>query len=1159
MEKMHSAARSSLEEMLDSLKQRDEEEHPKDLPPALPSRPTSKARRPSVAKRSLPDKFSVPDISKKVRKREIRRSLGGSFGGRRSKEARPDESPYASVMLCDVNFEEYVEHDNKDNAGFADESSPLPKFRDPELNDNLGYFISKKLRVWCQLKDGQWELGQIQSTSAETASVLLGNGNLVIASTGELLPANPGILEGVDDLIQLSYLNEPSVLHNLHFRFTHDKFYSKAGTVLIAINPFKKLKLYGNDYVAAYRQKLMDSPHVYAIADTAYNEMMRDEVNQSLIISGESGAGKTETAKIAMQYLGALGGGSGGMEQKILQTSTILEAFGNAKTSRNDNSSRFGKLTEIYFSAVGKICGAKIQTFLLEKSRVVQLAQGERSYHIFYQICAGASSALREMLNLKAASEYKYLNQSSQMVVDNVNDAEKFTQLMEALNMIHMSEEDRQHAFEMLAAVLWMGNISFRVVENENHVEVLDNEASKRVANLLGCSLEDLILALSTHKIQAGKETVAKKLTLQQAIDARDALAKFVYASLFEWLVEEINRSLVKGKRQTGRSISILDIYGFESFKKNSFEQFCINYANERLQQHFNRHLFKLQQEEYESDGIDWTKVEFEDNQECLDLFEKKPIGLISLLDEESHFPNGSDLTFANKLKEHLDDTPCFKGERGGAFTVRHYAGEVLYNTAGFLEKNRDPLQPGTIELLLSCSSQMPQLFASIMQNQTPKQPSHGLGASEFHRHSVGTKFKGQLFKLMQKLDNSTPHFIRCIKPNSKQIPGLYEKHLVLEQLRCCGVLEVVRISRSGYPTRLTHQEFSERYGFLLSEFGVSQDPLSISASILQQFGVQPEMYQVGYTKLYFRIGQIGALEDTRKRILQGTLKVQKYFRRHLARRDFKELKKATITLQSFARADIVRRQYSIMINLRQQVAKRLNDELSAALIFQSVIRGLLVRKHFNRLQNLTRSNYDSSDSRGIQDLMNSTVKSNLNWPSPVQVLQKRVLEAEAAIRKQEQEKTELRVHVEQYESRLLEYQEKVREMEEMWEAKIMSLQMSLAAARKGLDNASGQPSGSKPVRSESNAIAVSHLTKEFENQSQNFDNQALSIVEVNSESKNPDEEFRALKQKFDSWEKDYKARLRDTRAKLQKQQEAERHHHHHHKWWWLLRNVKFK
>ncbi|XP_074370056.1 myosin-2-like [Apium graveolens] len=1266
--------RSRLEEMLESLKEREEIEKAKDKPPALPSRPTSRARPPS---RPPPrNKFdnlsdstnftttttintSTSSVNKKA---EVKKgSRDATFGGKKPKEACPDESPYASLSLEHVDFQQSVQpKDSNNHLPTAARPSPLPRFRESDLNDNLGYFIKKKLRVWCLLQDGQWELGQIQSTSEETASVLLGSGSVVTVGTKELLPANPDILEGVDDLIQLSYLNEPSVLHNLQYRFTRDTIYSKAGPVLIAINPFKKVKFYGQDYVVAYRQKVLENPHVYAIADASYNEMMRDEINQSLIISGESGAGKTETAKIAMQYLGALGGGSGGIEREILQTSNILEAFGNAKTSRNDNSSRFGKLIEIHFGAAGKICGAKIQTFLLEKSRVVQLAHGERSYHIFYELCAGASSVVREKLNLKAASEYKYLNQSSCLAIPNVDDAKKFAQLMEALNTIHMSEDDQGHAFEMLAAVLWMGNISFQL-DSENYVEVLADEACKRASSLLGCNSQDLMSALSTHKILAGKDTVAKKLTLQQAIDTRDALAKFVYASLFDWLVEEINKSLGKGKQRTGRSISILDIYGFESFKKNGFEQFCINYANERLQQHFNRHLFKLQQEEYELDGIDWTNVEFVDNQECLDLFEKKPIGLISLLDEESNFPKGSDLTFANKLKQHLSDNPCFKEERGGAFSIRHYAGEVLYNTAGFLEKNRDPLHPDTIQLLSSCSSQLPQIFASSMQNQARKPFSHGLGASEFHKRSVGTKFKGQLFKLMQQLEDSTPHFIRCIKPNSKQLPGIYEKRLVLEQLRCCGVVEVVRISRSGYPTRITHQEFAERYGFLLSEFGVSQDPLSISASVLQQFGVQPGMYQVGYTKLYFRVGQIGALEETRKKVLQSTLEVQKCFRGHQARRCFMELKGGVKTLQSFARGEIVRREYSIMINLRQQVAKRLDDQSIAALRVQSVIRGWMVRKHMNRLQNMKRMDHDNSIYEGKQDLMiprvqqDTSHQSNQNLPSSVEVLEKRVLTAEAGLRKKQQENTALVERVKQYKAQWLEYEAKMKSMEEMWqkqttslqdtrhqskpsdvemlqkqvfraeeglrkkerkntalkekvkqnearwleyEAKIKSmeeiwqkqtksLQMSLAAVKKSLvsDNASDQlgkrdgppsplcsdsedtslgtqtPSRSTPDKSRNPVLenAISNLVKEFEERSKNFDDEAQAITEVNSRhstSTNPDEELRALKHKFDTWKKEYNAQLRETKGKLHKHPEAERQHHHK---WWLVRSKRFK
>jgi len=323
-----------------------------------------------------------------------------------------------------------------------------------------------------------------------------------------------------------------------------------------------------------------------------------------------------------MQYLAALGGGSG-IENEILQTNPILEAFGNAKTLRNDNSSRFGKLIDIHFEDSGKICGAKIQTYLLEKSRVVQQSQGERSYHIFYQFCAGAPPALRERLNLRPVEEYCYLNQSNCLTIDEVDDAEKFQAMMESLSVVQINKDDQENVFAMLAAVLWLGNIRFLEFDSENHVEVENDEGVRNAAKLLGCSVSELMTSLSTRKIRAGHEDIVQRLTRSQAIDTRDALAKAIYANLFDWLVEHINKSLEAGKRRTGRSISILDIYGFESFNKNSFEQLCINYANERLQQHFNRHLFKLEQEEYSIDGIDWTKVEFEDNQECLDLIEK--------------------------------------------------------------------------------------------------------------------------------------------------------------------------------------------------------------------------------------------------------------------------------------------------------------------------------------------------------------------------------------------------------------------------------------------------------------------------------------------------------------------------------------------------------
>ncbi|KAA3486761.1 myosin-2-like [Gossypium australe] len=384
-------------------------------------------------------------------------------------------------------------------------------------------------------------------------------------------------------------------------------------------------------------------------------------------------------------------------------------------------------------------------------------------------------------------------------------------------------------------------------------------------ARLIGCESHELKEALSARRIQTEEGNIVEKFTMQQAIDTRDALAKFIYASLFDWLVEQINNLLEVGKQHTGWSISILDIYGFESFKKNSFEQFCINYANERLQQHFNRHVFKLEQEEYELDGIDGVKVDFADNQECLDLFEKKPIGLLSLLDEDLHSPDANDATLANKLKQNLNGMACFKGDKGRVFGVRHFAGEVLYDANDFLKKNQDSLNPELIELLSSCNGQLPQLFAIKMLNQT-LEPATSLDSPN---QSVSAKFKGKLFKLMQQLEKTKPHFICCIKPNRKQLPGMYEEDLVSQQLRCSGVLEAVRMSRSGYPTRMTHQEFADRYGFLLLQTNESQDPLSISVAVLKQFNILPGMYQIGYTKLYFRIGLIGVLEDRRKQVLQ--------------------------------------------------------------------------------------------------------------------------------------------------------------------------------------------------------------------------------------------------------------------------------------------------
>ncbi|KAE8692300.1 Myosin-2 [Hibiscus syriacus] len=1207
-------AKSSLEEMLESLRRQDEADKPKDLPPALPARPTSKARLPS-ARRSFPTNFKI-DVNG-VNDAVLSEVKGKEEAKRKEKELGVKGNSFGSKkMRKDVNVVD----------------SPY----------DLGG-KGKKLHVWCRLSNGVWGSGTIQSSSGWESVVTLSNGNVVKVSTSELLPANPGVLEGVNDLIQLSYLNEPSLLHTLKHRYSRDMIYSKAGPVLIAVNPFKDVQIYGKDFVTSYRQKATDSPHVFAIAGNAYKEMMNDGVNQSIIISGESGAGKTETAKFAMQYLAALGRGNGGKECEILQTHCILEAFGNAKTSRNDNSSRFGKLIEIHFTSLGKISGAKFQTFLLEKSRVVQLTAGERSYHIFYQLCAGAPPTLRavritvkcydivsyhlklrvakvipatERLNLKTANEYNYLVQSECLVINGVNDAHKFQKLMEDLNTVQICKEEQEQAFSMLAAVLWLGNISFQVIDKENHVEASANEVKSLVsicfasltsaARLMGCAPDELIQTISTHRIRVGRDSICKKLTLQQAIDTRDALAKFIYASLFDWLVEQINKSLEGGKKHIGRSISILDIYGFESFKKNSFEQLCVNYAYERLQQHFIRHLLKLEQEEYELDGIDWTKVDFEDNQECLDLFEKKPLGLLSLLDEESNLPNSTDFTLANKLRQHLNSNSYFRGDRGRAFCVRHFAGEVLYDTNCFLDKNRDALNHEVVQLISSCNGQLAQLSAKKLLNQS-LEPAI---SSDAPKATVGAKFKGQLFKLMHQLENARPHFICCIKPNSKQLPGKFEEDLVLQQLRCHGILEVIRVSRSGYPTRMRHQAFAERYGFLLLEANVSQDPLSISVALLKQFNVLPQMYQIGYTKLFLRTGQISSLEDRRKQVLRGIIGVQKYFRGHCARRLFQELNKGA----KIVFGENIRRKYTIEANRCSAFASQLIDEqLMAVIYLQSVIRGWLARRHFKNMHYLKQSNRESMKSRRkmgrkMSEAKSERLKSMTPFfsadqeipheqqiqvlPSVMAELKRRVLKAEETSRQKEQENATLLEQLQKSEARWLDYEAKMKTMEEMWQKQMASLQRSLTAARKSLaaNSAAGQPGrvdvlsprcydsqdnvsmgsrttgGNTPIlfsnampdvvggRENGSLNELGNLLKEFEQRKQTFDADAKSLIDIKmpQPGSNTNDELRRLKCRFKTWKKDYKLRLKETKARLHKRGHPESDKARR-KWWGKL------
>ncbi|XP_071692062.1 myosin-2-like isoform X2 [Rutidosis leptorrhynchoides] len=1162
----HSVARSSLEEMLDSLRRRDEGETRKDLPPALPSRPTSKARLPKrLIQAKLAMEHVVSNDCNNDKKKDVKRvstttaAAGGGgggggckFGWRKVKVPDAEDSPYNMTTVCDRRL--------ANNGG-----ATLATSKETELNDSIGYFTHNNLRVWCRAKNDQWESAMIKSTIGEEASVMLLGGSAITVFTRDLLPANTEILDGVDDLLQLGYLNEPSVVYNLQYRYDRDVIYSKAGPVLLAINPFKDVQIFGDSYITAYREKILDNPHVYAMADAAYKDMMNDGGNQSIIISGESGSGKTETTKFAMLYLASVGGQNSEMTSKLVQTSCILEVFGNAKTSWNCNSSRFGKLIDIHYNEEGTICGAFIQTLLLEKSRVSQICQGERSYHVFYQICAGAPPSLKDMLNLKKASEYKFLNQSGCLKINGVDDAHNFIVLTDALDTLEISLQDQENVFELLGAILWLGNISFEIIDEEEHVEVVDDEASQSAARLMGCNMDDLMLILSTCGTH---DDMVEPLTLQQANNKRDALAKFVYESMFSWLVGEINRSLEGGKQHTRGTISIIDTYGFESLQKNSFQQFFINYADERVHQHFIRHLCKLEQEEYEMEGMQWKKVEFKDNHECLHLFEKKPLGLISLLDETSSSSKATDVTFTNKIKRHLSSNSRVSSETG-AFRIHHYAGEVQYDATGFMEQSSDKLQHDTIELLSSSDNKLLICFASGVTNQfqTTEPASY-----DSHKQSVGVKLKDQLFKWIQQLENTKPHFIRCIRPNNEQRPGMYEKDTVLEQIRCSQVMEIVQVSKCRYPVHITHQEFANRFGCLLSENVTYMDPLSTSVAILQQHRVPLHTYQVGYTKLFFR-GQVDVLENLRLQVLDGTHEVAHGPVGGRVLLDFDELKSGIVTLQSFVRGENARRKHSVLKKLNDGVAPTSPDKhLTTIVYIQSVVRGWLARRYFCHLQRWKKLTLDSSRSRQRSRSRNLESKdfSQENkpiLPQNVEELQRRVVKAESSASVREHENTALREQIRLSETRWSEYETKMKAVEEMWQSQMATLQVSLTAAKKtlGSDGHQGRPYGSPspnyydseddvsaiqtpvqmtPARTIGNykrENTVDNLSKEFEQTKQNFDNEAKTFIEVRPEHGSKQiEDYRILKKNFETWKKEYKYRLREAKAQIAKGVNAE-------------------
>ncbi|KAK9273704.1 hypothetical protein L1049_018514 [Liquidambar formosana] len=828
---------------------------------------------------------------------------------------------------------------------------------EPKMNNRKGS------KVWVEDRNLAWVAAEVVDFVGKQVQVLTSSGKKVLAAPEKLFPRDPDAEDhgGVDDMTKLTYLNEPGVLYNLERRYALNDIYTYTGSILIAVNPFTKLPhLYNVHMMEQYKGAPFGelSPHVFAVADASYRAMMNEGRSQSILVSGESGAGKTETTKLIMQYLTYVGGRAAGddrtVEQQVLESNPLLEAFGNAKTVRNDNSSRFGKFVEIQFDANGRISGAAIRTYLLERSRVVQITDPERNYHCFYQLCASGRVMMQEKYKLGHPSHFHYINQSKTYELDGVSSAEEYMKTKRAMDIVGISEEDQEAIFRTLAAILHLGNIEFSPGKEHDSSVIKDQKSGFHIqmaASLFMCDVNLLLSTLCTRTIQTREGSIVKALDCNAAVTSRDALAKTVYARLFDWLVEKINRSV--GQDLNSRvQIGVLDIYGFECFKYNSFEQFCINFANEKLQQHFNEHVFKMEQEEYSKEEINWSYIEFIDNQDVLDLIEKKPIGIIALLDEACMFPKSTHETFSMKLFQNLRAHQRLEKAKFSEtdFTMSHYAGKVTYQTDTFLDKNRDYVVVEHCNLLSSSNCPfVAGLYPSLSEESS---------RSSYKFSSVASRFKQQLQALMETLSLTEPHYIRCVKPNSLNRPHKFENQSILHQLRCGGVLEAVRISLAGYPTRRTYSEFVDRFGLLALEFmDGSYDEKAATEKILQKLKL--ENFQLGRTKVFLRAGQIGVLDSRRAEVLDSAAKrIQGRLRTFIAHRDFISTREAALTLQACCRGCLAqnifaaKRESAAAISIQKYVRRwlvRLSymQLYSAAVLIQSSICGFSIRRKF--------------------------------------------------------------------------------------------------------------------------------------------------------------------------------------------------------------------
>lgn len=780
------------------------------------------------------------------------------------------------------------------------------------LNPSISADWAKKKMMWVPNEKDGFALGAIIGNPHPDGSVdieMMETGERQRVSLDDCQKPNPPKYDKCEDMAMLTCLNEASVLHNLKQRYFSNLYYTYSGLFCVVINPYKRIPIYTDTIAEQFKCKKRKEmpPHIFAVADEAYRSMLQDRDDQSILCTGESGAGKTENTKKVIQYLAYVANRTmsknrkasvdldtstnrvmGQLEEQLLQANPILEAFGNSKTVKNDNSSRFGKFIRVHFDGTGCISGANIEFYLLEKSRVLKQAPNERSFHIFYQLLKGLPKSQREQLLIEDSfSKYKFMTNGDSKLAG-VDDGAEMKETLNAMSIMGLNDEEITGILRVVSAVMLFGNLEFSQENKNNDQAVLLNDAvAQKIASLLGVNVTELMRAFLKPKIKVQRDLVHRAQSVDQVNFSVGAIAKASYERLFRWLVHRLNKSLDRTRQQSVSFIGILDIAGFEIFETNSFEQLCINYTNEKLQQLFNNTMFVREQQEYLDEGLEWKFVDFGLNlQPTIDLIDK-PMGLMSTLDDVCLFPQGSDQAFVQRLNDTHSQHPKYvvpEIRSRSDFAVVHYAGRVDYQAEGWRVKNMDPLNENVIDVLKAAKeSIIVDMWKDIADVCSLSAADSGSDTGVFGSRmpkkgmfrTVSQLYKEQLTRLMSTLNNTNPHFVRCIIPNHEKKHGVLNAHLVLDQLRCNGVLEGIRICRQGYPTRLPFQEFRQRYEKLLAADvnpAGFMDGKEAVRRIVHFLDIDDSLCRIGQSKVFFRAGVVAELEELRDQKLSALI-----------------------------------------------------------------------------------------------------------------------------------------------------------------------------------------------------------------------------------------------------------------------------------------------